>query len=132
MIYDYKCPECGSERDSVYNTIAERHTQAPECCSGRMEIIHKVAPMGFVDREIRYICPVTGDGVTTRKQRNEIMAREGLVDANDFKQTFEQRAAAKAKKQAELKAIEDEIPKELKSTMQKHIKKRADEFKASV
>lgn len=84
MIYDYQCRSCGGRRLNVYNRILERRTNAPECCGGRMDIIITAAPMGFVDREIHYRCPVTNEGVTTRRQRNNIMAREGLVDANDI------------------------------------------------
>ena len=84
MLYDYRCKHCGTERDDVYNSIDTRHTNAPVCCYAPMEIVIKTAPYGFVDRDIRYRCPVTNEGVTSRKQRNEIMARESLIDANDI------------------------------------------------
>lgn len=54
------------------------------CCDDRMDIVIKSAPYGFVEREVFYKCPVTNQGVTSRRQRNEIMAREGLIDANDL------------------------------------------------
>lgn len=51
--------------------------------------------MGFVQGECRFRCVVTGKEVTTHKQRNEIMKRNNLVDANDFPP---EAAHAKAKK----------------------------------
>ena len=83
MIYDYLCRTCGSETEAV-NRISERRTNAPVCCDERMDIIIKTAPMGFVDREIHYWCPATNKPITSRRPRNEMMKREGLVDANDI------------------------------------------------
>lgn len=40
---------------------------------------------GHVKMECRYKCPVTGEGVTSWKQRNELFARHNLTDAaSDF------------------------------------------------
>lgn len=105
MIYDYKCRACGGQRLNVYNRIDDRKTNAPECCGDRMEIFITAAPYGFVDREISYRCPVTNEGVTSRKQRNEIMAREGLVDANDM--VNHKTIQSRIKKQEEMQALVD-------------------------
>lgn len=96
MLYDYACPSCGSEATRV-NRIAERRTNAPDCCGQKMNIVIKTAPMGFVDREIHYECVATGEKVTSRRQRNEIMARENLVDANDIIPSHKQRMEKKRK-----------------------------------
>lgn len=132
MLYDYQCKACGAVQLNVINKIADRRTNAPECCGEKMIIIITQAPYGYIDREVRYICPVTQKEVTTRKQRNEIMAREGLVDANDFKMTHQQRLAAKQKNDDEIAAIKAEVPDELKKTMKKEFKKKEEEFKRSL
>jgi len=113
MLYDHRCSHCGAERDNVFNTVAERNSNAPVCCGERMPIVIKVAPYGYVEREIHYVCPVTNEGVTTRKQRQYIMESQDLIDANDVASTSAQRKAAKAKKQAEIKAIKDAVPADL-------------------
>lgn len=56
-----------------------------------MEIFMSAPPFGYVDRPIRYKCVVSGEGVTSKKQRREIMAREGLVSAHELLRTKEQR-----------------------------------------
>lgn len=81
MLYDYRCQMCGTDREAA-NSVAERHSNAPICCGQRSKLIIKTAVPGFIDREIHYVCPVTNEGVTSRRQRNNIMAREGLVDAD--------------------------------------------------
>ena len=83
MLYDYKCQSCGNTAERS-NRIAERHTNAPECCGQKMGIYISQAPMGYMGRNINYLCPVTGQYVTSKKQRREIMAREGLVSAHEM------------------------------------------------
>lgn len=100
MLYDYLCRSCGHETEAI-NKIDERRTNAPVCCGEGMDIIIKKAPLGFVEREVRYRCPVTGQGVTSMRQRKDIMAREGLVDANDFEPL--KKVARKNKELAEQK-----------------------------
>lgn len=51
----------------------------PEC-HGPMGIVIQPAH-GHVKMECHYKCPVTGEGVTTWKQRNELFARHNLSDA---------------------------------------------------
>ena len=114
MLYDYICKTCGTEQDSVYNKIAERHTNAPQCCGGGMVIQHKVAPYGYVDNMQEYRCPVTGEGVTTRTQRNEIMAREGLIDANDILNSDAHRKKQHDAVRREYKKNQEAEPKELR------------------
>ena len=59
--------------------------------------------MGYVDRAIHYRCPVTGEGVTSKAQRREIMAREGLVPAHELVRSRQ----ARQKEVTEKKAIVD-------------------------
>ena len=48
-----------------------------------MPIVINTPPYGYVDRTIFYRCPVSNEGITSRKQRNETMKRLGMMDAND-------------------------------------------------
>lgn len=90
MLYDYQCKTCGLETEE-FNRIDERNSNAPLCCGQRMEIVIKSAPYGYVDRKIDYICPVTNQHVSSKRQRREIMAKEGLVSAHDMVTTWERR-----------------------------------------
>lgn len=90
MLYEYECKVCGNQTESV-NRMADRHTGAPSCCDQQMNLYIGTPPMGYVDRSIFYRCPVTGEGVTSKKQRREIMAREGLVSAHELCRSKEQR-----------------------------------------
>jgi len=117
MLYDYRCGLCRSDTEAA-NRWQERHSNAPACCGQPMTLIIKTAPMGFVQGEMRYICPVTNAGVTNHRQRREIMARENLVDANDIMPNREKRKAMKAKKDArmaEIKAEEAKVAPEVAS-----------------
>ncbi len=113
MIYDYSCTKCGTSQDNVYNTIARRNLAAPVCCGERMAIVINSAPYGYLQRDVRYVCPVTNENVTTRRQRKYIMEKHDFINANDFSRTFEQRASAEAKNKAEIQAIKDAVPKDL-------------------
>lgn len=91
-IYDYLCPECGAERE-LFNRVSERRTNAPDC-HGPMDI-KLSANLGYVQRECRYECPVTGKVVTSHRERRNVMAEHDLVDANDFKPDMAHRKAKK-------------------------------------
>lgn len=81
-LYTYRCDSCGTEKDE-FNRIADRHTNAP-ACHGPMGI--RLQPnMGYLKADCHYKCPVTRQPVTTQRQRKNIMAEHGLIDANDFK-----------------------------------------------
>lgn len=111
MMYDYECKSCGLRQLDIYNRIDDRKKNAPVCCDKAMEIVILTAPYGFVDNMEEYMCPVTMQGVTTRRQRNEIMAREKLIDANDFMKTPEQRKAQVEKVEDDRKMIAKEQEK---------------------
>jgi Zn-finger nucleic acid-binding protein len=108
-IYEYRCPVCSAELEAA-NRIDERRTHAPYCCGVQAEIEIRTPPKGYVDNMEEYRCPVTRKGVTTRRQRNEIMKREGLIDANDFLKTDEQRQAVQAKYDADQKKYQNYGP----------------------
>lgn len=105
-VYDHICRTCGSETEAV-NAVSKRRTNAPVCCDERMDIIIKVAPQGYVQREVYYKCPVTNKEVTTMRDRKYIMESEGLVDANDFDPL--KKVAQKNKERAEQKAYVESL-----------------------
>lgn len=55
----------------------------PHCCGDLMQ--RQIQPVyGYVQAETHYKCPVTRQGITTRKQRIESFARHNLRDASDM------------------------------------------------
>lgn len=109
-IYEYRCLECGAELEAV-NTIDQRRSHAPFCCGVQTQIEIRSPRQGYVDNMEEYICPVTRKPITTRRQRNYVMEENYLIDANDYLQTDEQRAAKAAKAQAERERIAAERAK---------------------
>lgn len=80
-LYAYVC-ECGKSEDR-FNRIADRHTNAPECHGPmRMEL---QPTYGYVQTECHYRSPLTGEPITSWRQRKYEMESKGYVDANDFK-----------------------------------------------
>ena len=92
MLYDYQCNTCGSKATAI-NSVSERRSNAPECCGEKMGIYIGSAPMAYMGRTIDYVCPVTGQHVSSKRQRREIMAREGLVSAHELISSREHRQA---------------------------------------
>ncbi len=83
-LYAYRCA-CGNERRE-FNTIANRHN-GPECCG---DVMQKVIEAPQIQAQILgggnlhgYKCPITGKWVTSRKERRNIMAEHGVVEAGD-------------------------------------------------
>ena len=105
-LYSYACPVCGAERDE-FNRIDDRHTNAPQC-HGPMRLL--ISPVrGSVQESCHYVCPQTGQGVTSWRQRRNILAEHRLVDARDLngpeqrrKRREEKRAALEAAKKADV------------------------------
>ena len=110
-IYEYRCLECGAELEAV-REIEQRRTHAPLCCGQLTQIEIRTPRQGYVDNMAEYICPVTRKPITTRRQRNYVMEENYLIDANDYLQTDEQRAAKAAKAQAERERIAAQKAKE--------------------
>jgi hypothetical protein len=106
MLYEYDCDICGAELEA-YRKIDDRH-MGPLCCGQTARLVIRTAPYGFVDNMEEYRCPVTNQGVTTRRQRNEIMAREGLVDANDLLKSDEERDRQQAEYDAKIAKFKKE------------------------
>lgn len=110
-LYSYVCTECGNETETV-NRVDDRRTKAPRC-HGRMDI--KLQPVsGYMQRDCNYTCPVTGDIVTSTRQRRYIMESRDLQDANDFKSNFAKTKAAKARDDRLAATLRDPITHDTK------------------
>lgn len=82
--YDFHCETCHETRE-YFLRMSEIGTEAePTCCNHRMRQVFTVAPMGRVQQECHYVCPATGERITSWRQRANNFARHGLMDANDF------------------------------------------------
>ncbi len=79
-LYDFRCQTCEAEVEA-YRSIRDSESEPPTHCGAAMVKVHKRAPMGSIQVDACYRCPVTGDAVTSRRQRSEIMKRHNLVDA---------------------------------------------------
>lgn len=102
-LYAYKCPSCGAESDD-FNRIDERHTNAPNCDACAVQMAMVIPPVrGSVQETCHYLCPQTGQGVTSWAQRRNIFAEHRLVDARDLNNS-EARRKRKERKAAELEA----------------------------
>lgn len=80
-IYDFKCDECESVLTNVIMKVADLDHARPACCDRPMSVLISAPPMGHV-KNFDYRCPVTGQQVTTLRQRKNIMAEHNLRDAN--------------------------------------------------
>lgn len=74
-IYAYKCAECDSAKDDL-RSIAERHN-GPECCGEPMKL--QIVPTHVCEDMKPYYCHATGQMVTSRRHRRDVIARNDLV-----------------------------------------------------
>lgn len=118
MLYEYE--HCGHALEA-YRKIDDRHI-GPECptCGQTAILVIRTAPYGYVDSMKEYRSPITGEPITNRRQRRYEMEKgdgqgNDYIDANDFAQTYQQRKEAKEREQAEIRAIKDAIPAEIKN-----------------
>jgi putative FmdB family regulatory protein len=86
-IYSYKCSATGEEFDRFERMTDTGKSVTCQCGANAPKVYH--APMAFVESDCPpHIAPKTGEKITTNRQRREYMARENMVDANDFKPDF--------------------------------------------
>lgn len=102
-VYRYGCKQCEHEEDG-YRSIDERH-DSPICCGERMYIV--ICPaMGFVQGDVCYDSPITGQPITSHAARREDLKRtrsrpyEGLEQ--EKKEAERKRAYADQKHDAKL------------------------------
>ncbi len=81
-LYSYQCKQCG-EKSTKVNSI-DNHKEGPGCCG---EMMSQVIEATMVNAMILgggsypgYKCSVTGEYVTSRKRRTDIMKEHNLVE----------------------------------------------------
>ena len=129
--YNYKCNEC-DKIEEKFNRIAEYETNAPVCHGSPMSITILTAPQGFVQRDCYYKCPVTNEGVTTWRQRRNLMAEHRLVDANDLGSTHAKRKEKADKVKQQMADAQAAVPKELRQAMKKNFERKSEKFESSL
>lgn len=113
-MYSYKCSATGAVFDR-FESMKETGTKV-ECNCGAIakKVYH--APMAWVETDCPpHIAPRTGEKITTNKQRREFMAREGLMDANDFTPEFMRKRdkERRRKREAQAAKLYEDLPKGL-------------------
>jgi len=114
-MYDYQCSHCNTD----FTLFQSMQETSPQTRCGCGEMANKVyhAPMAFVESECPpHRAPKTGEIITSNAQRREFMARNNLMDANDFTPDFIEREQAERKRkndQAAAKAY-DYLPNGMK------------------
>lgn len=79
-LYTYKCAECGKTEDA-YRSMADRD-HGPECHGPMRKIITPTMVQQVMGGHAYpgYKCPVTGEFVSSRKRRREIMQEHNLIE----------------------------------------------------
>lgn len=94
-LYDFHCDQCGRTDEYVLR-MSEIGTDAePTCCNHRMQQVFTTPRMGSVQQECRYVCPATGERITSWRQRANNFAKNNLMDANDFSPAYLEKRDAK-------------------------------------
>lgn len=84
-LYDYKCKTCGKEYQNIKLSINSRHTDKPVCCGEPVEMQIRPPRESYVQFFENYVCPVSGENVTSMRQRRRIMAEHDLVEQKQIK-----------------------------------------------
>lgn len=80
-LYTYAC-KCGHSVEE-YRSVANMEIDVPVHCCEQMQI-RIFAPIAHIRAEAHYVCPVTGEKVTTRRQRKYLFDKHNLVDYDDL------------------------------------------------
>jgi predicted nucleic acid-binding Zn ribbon protein len=112
-IYPFRCPTCEATRDE-FKHVDERDANPPACCGAPMAR-QLTAPMVSVPANCAYKCPVTGQVVTSYRQRANIMAEHRLTDANDFSPQYmvERKRKERAENERLAAQLYADTPKEI-------------------
>ena len=114
-IYTYRCSHCGCEQDQ-FTRMAERETSGPTCCDAQTSPI-LTTTMIAVKGDFGYHCQMSGEVVTTHKRREYLMAKNNVVDARDYKESWKRSTAARAAERAEVAAAYERLPDAVKKTV---------------
>lgn len=119
--YDFKCPKCHSIVADVILPMTHVPDDRPHCCDEPMQTYITTAPMVHWVHPVFDAVPMPAipgkPVVSTHKQRDELMARHDLVDANDLPPPSYQESQDERKKMHEsINAIS--LPDEAKDSVQ--------------
>ena len=82
--YVYRCPDYHIT-EKVTNLAGHARNVPCGTCEKEARQVLTAPRLVYVDNMPSYECPVTGQHVTTRHQRNEIMKQNDMVEAGDSK-----------------------------------------------
>ena len=100
-----------------YRRVIDRRLPCTCACGANAVLGVYTAPMAHVQEEAHYMCPATGEPVTSWRQRKNIFAKHGLMDANEVDQDYLKRERLK-KKQERDAISKDYLPQDLKNQIQ--------------
>lgn len=110
-MYEYQCVSCET-RTEAFRRIADRMVPFDCDCGGVFEQKIFTAPSATVQEECHYVCPATGDKITSWRQRRNQFAEKGLTAIDpDQHQEKKQKQLKKKAKRDEL--AENYLPKDL-------------------
>lgn len=113
-MYSYKCSATGAEFDRFERMTETGKSVTCQCGANAPKVYH--ASMAWVETDCPpHIAPRTGEKITTNRQRREFMARNNLIDANDFKPevVVREQQQRRAKLKAEAAKAYADLPKGL-------------------
>jgi len=81
MKYDSECPICGKHYE--YRARIKDRNNTPECCGQptKRVIVPPMLQASTAKEYQAYKCPHSGDLITSKKTRREVMAKHNLVEA---------------------------------------------------
>lgn len=86
-IYSYKCAATGEQFDRFERMKETGKSTVCACGSDASKVYH--SPMAFVESDCPpHKAPITGEIISSNKQRAEFMRRNGLIDGNDFSPSY--------------------------------------------
>ena len=113
MIYDFQCKECGDTMIDVVLPLKHLVEERPQCCGKTMAFYITKAPgvhfkhYEFKPFRVKDDAFAEPEVITSHRKKREFMARNDLVDANDFgpPPSHEQEKAEQAEVQKTIDAI---------------------------
>ena len=76
--YESQCQECGKDFD-YYAAFKDYNTAMPECCGVQSKKVIRTTPIGYMQGDLAYKCPVTDKIVTNQRQRANIEAEHEIT-----------------------------------------------------
>jgi hypothetical protein len=107
--YESYCHQCGKEHEYI-RTVAN-YKDTPICCGVKTSKEIRTRPVGYMQGDLAYKCPVSDQVVTNWKQRKEIEAKHEItvVEKGMFK---------KKRKKEKAPELPDEIKGHLQPALQ--------------